>query len=188
LSLLRTANNALSDVSSEFVILAAGLALARSLQSKFPWLPPCGRSISLDIMTLLLDLTAPSTMRRELSSHYGTVRSFTAELWLPLGSADGTTNLSRLSGPLVFPRGTPQGTSTRTILDLNRGELAERRREQLERVMGVFDTILRNDVPLPAKRAIYADLIPREGARSAPYSAMTNALIKQMQVVIPTGL
>lgn len=92
------------------------------------------------------------------------------------------------SGPLAFPRGTPQGTSTRTILDLNRGDLAERRREQLERVMGIYETILRDDIPMPIKRAIYDDLKSREGAPSAAYSAMTKALIEQMKAVIPPDL
>ena len=92
------------------------------------------------------------------------------------------------SGPLVFSRGTALGTATRAILDLNRGELAERRKEQLDRLMAIYESMLRMDVPLQAKKAIYNDLRAREGSASAPYTAMARAVIQQMREFLPEGV
>jgi 5-methylcytosine-specific restriction endonuclease McrA len=91
-------------------------------------------------------------------------------------------------GPLVFSRGTAPGTATRAILDLNRGELSERRREQLERIMSIYETLMRDDVPLSAKKAIYRNLKDREGSASAAYTAMTKALIERMKAEMPGEL
>lgn len=89
------------------------------------------------------------------------------------------------SGPLVFPRGTPAGTSTRTLLDLNRGELSERRKEHLEKIMGIFDTASRADLPMGVRQAIFRDLVSREAGASGQYSAMAQAAIEQVKQALP---
>jgi hypothetical protein len=80
---------------------------------------------------------------------------------------------------------TPAGTSTRTLLDLNRGELSERRKEHLEKIMGIFDTVSRADLPINVRQAIFRDLVSREGDASAPYSAMVRAAVDQVRQVLP---
>ena len=92
------------------------------------------------------------------------------------------------SGPLVFPRGTPAGTSTRTLLDLNRGELSERRKEHLEKIMGIFDTVSRVDLPISVRQAIFLDLVSREAHASAPYSAMVRAAVDQVRQALPAEI
>jgi 5-methylcytosine-specific restriction endonuclease McrA len=92
------------------------------------------------------------------------------------------------SGPLIFPRGTPAGTSTRTLLDLNRGELSERRKEHLEKVMGIFDTVSRADLPIHVRQAIFRDLASREADASAPYSAMVRTVVEQAKRVLPAEI
>jgi 5-methylcytosine-specific restriction endonuclease McrA len=91
-------------------------------------------------------------------------------------------------GSLVYSRGTNFGTSTRSILDLNRAELAERREEHLERLMAIYENLLRADVPLVAKKAIYGDLKNRVAGPAAAYTAMARALIDQMRPQIPEEL
>lgn len=88
-------------------------------------------------------------------------------------------------GTLIFDLGTPHGISTREILDLNRAELVERRKEQLEKIMGIFQTLLRTDIPLAARKAIYQNLLENEGSRNAPYTAMGSCAISQMTSKIP---
>jgi 5-methylcytosine-specific restriction endonuclease McrA len=89
------------------------------------------------------------------------------------------------NGPLIFPRGTAAGTSTRTLLDLNRGELSERRKEQLERIMSIFDTISRAELSLPVRKAIFRDLVSREAHESVAYSAMVRTVVEQIRGVLP---
>lgn len=88
-------------------------------------------------------------------------------------------------GTLVFDLGTPHGISTKEILDLNRTELVERRKEHLEKIMGIYQTLLRADLPLPARKAIYQNLLADEGSKNAPYTAMALAAIKQMADKVP---
>lgn len=88
-------------------------------------------------------------------------------------------------GALIFPRGTPQGQSTRQILDLNRGALVERRQEAVDRLMGIYDTLLRADLPAIARQAIYEDLKARNAGNGAQYAAMARALIEQMRPHLP---
>ncbi|BCH08247.1 hypothetical protein MesoLj131c_25050 [Mesorhizobium sp. 131-3-5] len=89
------------------------------------------------------------------------------------------------SGPLIFPRGTAAGTSTRALLDLNRGELSERRKDHLEKIMGIIDTVSRADLPVATRRAIFTDLRDREGHPTAPYAAMVQTVIGQVVASLP---
>ncbi|CDX61047.1 HNH endonuclease domain protein [Mesorhizobium plurifarium] len=92
------------------------------------------------------------------------------------------------SGPLVFPRGTAAGTSTRSLLDLNRGELSERRKDHLEKIMGIIDTISRADLPIATRRAIFADLRDHEAHPSAQYAAMVQTVIGQIAPSLPIDI
>lgn len=92
------------------------------------------------------------------------------------------------NGALIFPMGSPQGTSTRTLLDLNRGELAERRKEHLEKVMGIFDTISRVDLPEEVRKAIYQNLVANEGSSASPYTAMTRSVLQQILQHLPAEI
>jgi 5-methylcytosine-specific restriction endonuclease McrA len=91
-------------------------------------------------------------------------------------------------GTLLFDLSTPHGISTREMLDLNRIELVERRKEHLEKIMGIYQTLLRTDVPVTARKAIYQNLLANEGSRNASYTAMTLQAIGQMASKIPAEL
>lgn len=90
-------------------------------------------------------------------------------------------------GPLIFPS-TPAGISTRALLDLNRGELCERRKEKLEGLMMVYETLTRGDLPLPTRRAIFLNLVQTDAAPSAPYSAMARQAIALMKGKLPAQI
>ena len=89
-------------------------------------------------------------------------------------------------GTLIFDLGTPHGISTKEILDLNRVELVERRKEHLEKIMSIYQTLLRTDIPVSTRKAIYKNLLSKEGSSDAPYTAMALQAIKQMMDKIPT--
>ena len=76
------------------------------------------------------------------------------------------------AGTMIFPLGTQEGVSTITILDLNRGELVEQRKERLEKLLLIVDAALRPGTPDVVRRAIIDDLREQAGARNSPYSAM----------------
>jgi 5-methylcytosine-specific restriction endonuclease McrA len=88
-------------------------------------------------------------------------------------------------GALIFSRGTALGTSSRAILSLGRPELCERRKTHLERILGIYETIFRDDLPLTARKAIYEDLIANEGIPRSEYAAMTKAVINNMKEQLP---
>jgi uncharacterized protein (TIGR02646 family) len=73
------------------------------------------------------------------------------------------------------------GQSSKAILDLNRAELCERRREKLEKTLSIFENILNQELPFPARKAIYDNLLENEGASKSEYSAMNVAAIRQLQ-------
>jgi hypothetical protein len=89
------------------------------------------------------------------------------------------------TGALLLSRGTQKGTSSRAILDLNRGELTERRLEKLESLGTVMEMIFRADLPVPTRRALYTDLVANDAAPNAPYTAMTKAFVEQMKAQLP---
>jgi HNH endonuclease len=89
------------------------------------------------------------------------------------------------SGPLIFPRGTPAGINTRALLDLNRGELSERRKEHLEKIMEIICTLLRDDLPPMTRRAIFGDLVHHESAASGQYAAMVRTVVEQVRSSLP---
>lgn len=91
-------------------------------------------------------------------------------------------------GTLIFDLSTPHGISTREILDLNRADLLERRKECLEKIMGIYQTLLRTDLPATARRAIYQNLRSKEGGQDAPYTAMAIQAIEQMASRLPAEI
>lgn len=80
-------------------------------------------------------------------------------------------------GAILYSLGTTFGKSTTVLLDLNRTELIERRQERLDQIMGICEIILRTDLPVVTRKAILADLIAKDAAPQAPYSAMANSAI-----------
>ena len=89
------------------------------------------------------------------------------------------------AGALVLSKGSVAGTSTRTIIDLNRGELSERRKERLQALINVYEQIMRDDLPMATRKALYQNLLQEDVSPSAPYSAMANALVEQMKAHLP---
>jgi 5-methylcytosine-specific restriction endonuclease McrA len=91
-------------------------------------------------------------------------------------------------GSFVFSMGTNFGKCSEVILDLNRVALCEARKEQLEKVMGIFETIFRDDLPLIVRKSIYENLLANEGSTSAGYSAMTRSIITTLEQKLPQGV
>jgi uncharacterized protein (TIGR02646 family) len=83
-------------------------------------------------------------------------------------------------GGLVFAKPTPQGISTRILLELHRAELVEMRNDQVEKVMAIYALIMDLALPLSVRRALYADLLQREAGPAAPYAAMTRCVNREM--------
>jgi len=84
-------------------------------------------------------------------------------------------------GPMAFSLGTAEGVSSIHLLDLNRAALVEMRGETIKRIMGIFDTLFRHDLPLAAKRAILEDLEHNESGASAQFSAVVQSIILHMK-------
>jgi len=91
-------------------------------------------------------------------------------------------------GSFVFALGTPPGQSTVAILDLGRPALVEERGERLKYLMGIFENVLRTDLPLAARRAIYKNLVQREATPDKAFSAMAEDVITAMVAHVPTAV
>ena len=91
-------------------------------------------------------------------------------------------------GPFVVPTGTPQGISTRLILDLDRPGLVERRKEKLEKIMSILGTASRGDLPLEIRKAILRDVQRHEAGESAEYSAMANTAVGEFIRHLPVEM
>lgn len=85
------------------------------------------------------------------------------------------------AGTLVFPTGTQHGQSTKVILDLNRGELVEQRKERLEKLLQIVDAALRPGVPAPVKAAIVADLKAQATDAASPYAGMGRCFYESIE-------
>lgn len=88
-------------------------------------------------------------------------------------------------GSLVFALGSVAGESTRVLLDLNRGELDERRKEYLEKIMNIVNTVYRAELPIVVRRAVYQDLVMRYTADESEYAAMIRAVVAQISGTLP---
>lgn len=91
-------------------------------------------------------------------------------------------------GSFVFSLGSALGKNTEVILDLNRTALCEMRKEKLDQVMAIFETILREDLPVVVRKTIYDNLLTNEGSASAAYSAMVTSAISTMKSKLPVDL
>ena len=89
------------------------------------------------------------------------------------------------TGSMILSKGTEKGTCSRTILDLNRGDLMERRQEKLAGLTTIAEIVFRNDLPLPARRAMFANLKTSDACATAAYSAMSLAFVDQLAQVLP---
>lgn len=92
------------------------------------------------------------------------------------------------AGPFLHSLGTAEGISTKAILDLDRPELIEMRRERMRVVMAIYAEILRPDIPLHARRIIYKNLIATEAAADKSYSAMVLDLIASVRDRVPADV
>ncbi|GBR06868.1 HNH endonuclease [Acetobacter oeni] len=91
-------------------------------------------------------------------------------------------------GAFAVPRGTVAGESTKAILDLDRPALIEQRGDRLKYLMSIYSKVLRTDIPLAARRAIYHDLVRREAANDKAFSAMARDAIAAMAHVVPSAV
>ena len=91
-------------------------------------------------------------------------------------------------GPLIFPKGTPQGQSTTVLLDLNRSDLVERRKEKLSQIMASYNTVFQSNLPDATKKAILANIKANDASSTAAYTAMARALMQQMECKLPKEL
>jgi len=97
-------------------------------------------------------------------------------------------NHIHFAGGIAYPLGTTKGISSITMLDLNRTTLIEMRNETVKKVMSIFDTILREDLPILAKKAIYDDLLRNEYSDKCQYSAVAKSTIDAMKHRLPRDL
>jgi len=88
-------------------------------------------------------------------------------------------------GPMAFSLGTADGISSITILDLNRPALVLMRNETVQRIMGLYETLLRPDIPLAAKKAIFNDIEANESSSSSQFSALVNSVVASMRSKLP---
>ncbi|MDQ1183599.1 HNH endonuclease [Agrobacterium larrymoorei] len=92
-------------------------------------------------------------------------------------------------GGLVFARAdSARGVATRIILKLHRPELVEMRNRQLDGIMKIYHQIQNGSLPLSVRKAIYSDFVDTETSPSAPYSAMTKCVVKEMEKYVDPAI
>jgi len=101
--------------------------------------------------------------------------------------ADPAQHLT-FAGSLALSKGTDKGTCTRTILDLNRGELTERRMERLENLAKTMETVFQENLPTAVRRAIFKNLVANDVCCASPYAAMGKAFVDQMAALLPASV
>lgn len=89
-------------------------------------------------------------------------------------------NILLFTGSFVFGLD-KKGISTEKILELNRTELVEQRKEKLEKIHLIIQSVFDEAFPLTTRRVIYNDLIANEASQSREYSAMVKCVIKQIE-------
>lgn len=98
--------------------------------------------------------------------------------------ADPIEHLTFL-GPFIYSKGTNRGTSTRTLLELHRAELAEDRQAVLDRHMLVYQQVANEGLPLVTRKAIYEEFVANVTSPSAEYSAMNKAMVLALADLAP---
>lgn len=91
-------------------------------------------------------------------------------------------------GSFIFSLGTNNGKNTEVLLDLNRVALLERRKSRLEQIMGIYETVLRADLPIETRRIIYQNLLLNDAAVGSEYSAMIKSVVRCMKEKLPAEL
>lgn len=91
-------------------------------------------------------------------------------------------------GSFIFPMGTNHGKNTEILLDLNRVSLLERRKSRLEQIMGIYETILRSDLPLETRKIIYQSLLLNDTTAGSEYSGMIKCIVNHMREKLPPEL
>ncbi|MGL4692512.1 MAG: HNH endonuclease [Stenotrophomonas maltophilia] len=92
------------------------------------------------------------------------------------------------AGALALSKGTMYGTNSRAILDLNRGNLVERRQEKLAGLIAIAENILRVDLPQATRQAIYDNFIQNDASDDAPFSAMAASFLEQIRRDLPPDI
>lgn len=125
------------------------------------------------------------TLACEICNQNKSDRDPNAENLIDPYSEDPEQHLA-FTGSLVLSKGTNKGTSSRSILDLNRGDLMERRKEKLDGLATIMEMVFRADLPLAARQAMFQNLVANDAAPGAPYTAMARAFVDQMNAQLPS--
>jgi len=91
-------------------------------------------------------------------------------------------------GSFIFPLGTNHGRNSEALLDLNRAALLERRKSRLEQIMGIYETVLRPDLPIATRKIIYESLLLNDAAAESEYFGMIKCVIDCMREKLPAEL
>lgn len=91
-------------------------------------------------------------------------------------------------GSFIFPLGTNYGKSTEVLLELNRVALLERRKSRLEQIMGIYEIILRADLPIETRKIIYQNLLLNDTAADSEYTGMIKSVVRCMREKLPVEL
>jgi uncharacterized protein (TIGR02646 family) len=91
-------------------------------------------------------------------------------------------------GSFTFSLGTNNGKNTEVLLDLNRVGLLERRKSRLDQIMGIYETVLRVDLPIETRRIIYQNLLLNDTTAGSEYSAMIRSVVHCMKEKLPAEL
>lgn len=92
------------------------------------------------------------------------------------------------AGALILSKGSAHGTNSRAILDLNRGNLVERRQEKLEGLIAIAENVFRLDLPQATRQAIYDNFVANDAAPEAPFSAMAISFLEQVKQNLPADI
>ena len=80
------------------------------------------------------------------------------------------------------------GKNTEVLLELNRVALLERRKSRLEQIMGIYEAILRSDLPIETRKIIYQNLLLNDATAGSEYSAMIRTVVACMKEKLPAEL
>jgi uncharacterized protein (TIGR02646 family) len=91
------------------------------------------------------------------------------------------------SGALAIALTSNLGKSTIALLKLDRSELFEMRKEHQEKIGLVLESILNENLPLSARRALYEDLEGSYASPHAQYSAMVKCMLTGIKDKLPNN-
>lgn len=120
------------------------------------------------------------TIACEVCNQFKSNRDPNLEYILDPYNTDPEMHLS-FAGAIVYSITEDFGKNTNAILELNRAALCERRKEKLEKTLSIFENILNQNLSLPARKAIYDNLLANEASDKSEYSAMNKSAIINLQ-------